>query len=181
VFVGHYAHNPNEDAVAYFVKEIFPLIRQELPGVVFYMVGSHMTEGVQALGSQDVVAVGYVPDLTPYFEGCRVFVAPLRYGAGIKGKIAQSMGFGLPVVTTLIGVEGMGLTDGQHVLIGDSSVAFAKAVVRLYRDDRLWEEMSRTGLLHIKSNFSKAVIRAKLARILAAEVDEGRVSSVEVA
>ncbi|MGB7950184.1 MAG: glycosyltransferase, partial [Candidatus Binatia bacterium] len=160
LFVGHYAHNPNEDAVSYFVKEIFPLIRQELPGVVFYMVGSHMTETVQALASQDVVAVGYVPDLTRYLEGCRVFVAPLRYGAGVKGKIAQSMGLGLPVVTTSIGAEGMGFIDGKHVLIGDSPAAFAKAVVRLYRDDPLWEEMSQTGLLHIKSNFSRAVIRS---------------------
>jgi len=181
LFVGHYAHNPNEDAVSYFVKEIFPLIRQELPGVVFYMVGSHMTEAVQALASQDVVAVGYVPDLTPYFEGCRVFVAPLRFGAGVKGKIAQSMGLGLPVVTTSIGAEGMGLIDGKHVLIADSAAAFAKAVVRLYRDDPLWEEMSRNALLHIQSNFSKDVIQAKLTRILATEVDEVRSSSAEVA
>ncbi|MGB7947214.1 MAG: glycosyltransferase [Candidatus Binatia bacterium] len=179
LFVGHYAHNPNEDAVSYFAKEIFPLIRQEIPGVVFYMVGSHMTETVQNLASQDVVAVGYVPDLTPYLEGSRVFVAPLRYGAGIKGKIAQSMGFGLPVVTTPIGAEGMGLIDGKHVLIGDSPAAFAKAVVRLYRDEQLWEEMSQTGLLHIKSNFSRAVIRSKLSGIFATE--EVPSSSAEVA
>jgi glycosyltransferase involved in cell wall biosynthesis len=91
------------------------------------------------------------------------------------------MGFGLPVVTTSIGAEGMGLIDGEHVLIGDSPAAFAKAVVRLYRDDPLWEEMSQTGLLHIKSNFSRAVIQTKLARIFAAEVDEVRLSSAEVA
>jgi glycosyltransferase involved in cell wall biosynthesis len=178
LFVGHYAHNPNEDAVSYFVKEIFPLIRQDLPGVVFYMVGSYMTEAVQALASQDVVAVGYVPDLTPYLEGCRVFVAPLRYGAGIKGKIAQSMGFGLPVVTTSIGTEGMGLIDGKHVLIADSPAAFARAVVRLYRDDPLWEEMSRNALSHIQSNFSKDVIQTKLTRILLTEVDEIRSSTL---
>jgi glycosyltransferase involved in cell wall biosynthesis len=180
LFVAHYAHSPNEDAVSYFVKEIFPLIRQDLPGVVFYMVGSHMTDTVQALASQDVVAAGYVPDLTPYFEGCRVFVAPLRYGAGIKGKIAQSMGFGLPVVTTSIGAEGMGLIDGRHVLIADSPAAFASAVVRLYTDDRLWEDMSQNGLLHITSNFSKAVVQTKLAQIFATKVDEVRLSSVEV-
>ena len=181
VFVGYYPHNPNEDAVSYFVKEIFPLIRQDLPDVVFYMVGSHMTEAVQALASREVVAVGYVPDLAPYLEGCRVFVAPLRYGAGIKGKIAQSMGFGLPVVTTSIGAEGMNLVDGEHVLIADSPAAFARAVVRLYTDDPLWEEMSRNALSHIQSNFSKDVIQAKLARILATEVDEVRSSSAEVA
>jgi O-antigen biosynthesis protein len=137
-----------------------------------------MTEAVQALASPDVVAVGYVPDLTPYLEGCRVFVAPLRYGAGIKGKIAQSMGFGLPVVTTSIGTEGMGLIDGKHVLIADSPAAFARAVVRLYRDDPLWEEMSRNALSHIQSNFSKDVIQTKLTRILLTEVDEVRSSTL---
>jgi glycosyltransferase involved in cell wall biosynthesis len=171
LFVGHYAHSPNEDAVCYFVKEILPLIRQDIPGVVFYMVGSHITEAVQSLASRDVVAVGYAPDLTPYLEGCRVFVAPLRYGAGIKGKIGQSMGFGLPVVTTSIGTEGMNLIDGEHVLIGDSPATFARAVVRLYTDDLLWEKMSQNALLHIKSNFSKAVVQTKLAQILATECD----------
>ena len=180
LFVGHYAHSPNEDAVCYFVKKILPLIRQDIPGVVFYMVGSHITETVQSLASRDVVAVGYVPDLTPYLDGCRVFVAPLRYGAGIKGKIGQSMGFGLPVVTTSIGAEGMNLIDGQHVLIADSPAAFARAVVRLYTDDLLWEEMSQNALLHIKSNFSKAVVQTKLAQIFAPEFDGVRSSIAEV-
>jgi glycosyltransferase involved in cell wall biosynthesis len=171
LFVGHYSHSPNEDAVSYFVKEIFPLIRQDIPGVVFYMVGSQITEAVQSLASRDVVAVGYVPDLMPYLDGCRVFVAPLRYGAGIKGKIAQSMGVGLPVVTTSIGAEGMNLIDGEHVLIADSPAAFASAVVRLYTNDLLWEEMSQNALLHIKLNFSRAVVQTNLARIFAPEVD----------
>ena len=160
--------------MSYFVKEILPLIRQDIPGVVFYMVGSNITETVQALASQDVVAVGYVPDLTPYLDGCRVFVAPLRYGAGMKGKIGQSMGFGLPVVTTSIGAEGMGLIDGEH-----SPAAFARAVVRLYTDDLLWERTSLNALLHIKSNFSKAVVQTKLAQIFAAEFDGVRSSIAE--
>jgi glycosyltransferase involved in cell wall biosynthesis len=180
LFVGHYAHSPNEDAVCYFVKEILPWIRQDIPDVVFYMVGSHITEPVQSLASRDVVAVGYVPDLTPYLDGCRVFVAPLRYGAGIKGKIAQSMGFGLPVVTTSLGAEGMNLIDGEHVLIADSPAAFASAVVRLYTDDRLWEDLSQNGLLHIKSNFSKDVVQTKLNQIFTTRVNEVRSSLAEV-
>src|SRR5262249_29845959 len=123
------------------------------------------------------VAVGYVPDLTPYLEGCRVFVAPLRYGAGIKGKIGNSMGFGLPVVTTSLGAEGMNLIDGEHVLIADSPAAFARAVVRLYTDDILWEKMSQKALLHIESNFSKAVVQKNLARIFTPECDELRITT----
>jgi glycosyltransferase involved in cell wall biosynthesis len=179
LFVGHYAHSPNEDAVCYFVKEILPLIRQDIPGVVFYMVGSQITETVQSLARRDVVAVGYAPDLTPYLEGCRVFVAPLRYGAGIKGKIGHSMSFGLPVVTTSLGAEGMNLIDGEHVLIADTPAAFASAVLRLYSDDLLWEKMSQNALLHIKSNFSKTVVQTKLAQIFASEVDGVRSSIAE--
>jgi glycosyltransferase involved in cell wall biosynthesis len=171
LFVGHYAHSPNEDAVCYFVKEILPLIRQDIPGVVFYMVGSQITETVQSLARRDVVAVGYAPDLTPYLEGCRVFVAPLRYGAGIKGKIGHSMSFGLPVVTTSLGAEGMNLIDGEHVLIADTPAAFASAVLRLYSDDLLWEKMSQNALLHIESNFSKAVVQKNLARLFGPEFD----------
>jgi glycosyltransferase involved in cell wall biosynthesis len=168
LFIGHYAHNPNEDAVCYFVSEIFPLIRQQIPGVLFHMVGSHMTEKVQSLADRDVVAVGYVPDPSTYFNDCRVFVAPLRYGAGMKGKIGQSLSFGLPVVTTSIGAEGMSLIDGKHVLIADSAAAFASQVVRLYTDDLLWEEMSTSSLLHVKTRFSKTVVRKKLAEVFAA-------------
>ena len=170
LFIGHYIHNPNEDAVCYFVNEIFPLIRQQIPGVVFYMVGSHMTETVRSLASQDVVVVGYVPDLTPYLDLCRVFVAPLRYGAGMKGKIGQSMSFGLPVVTTSIGAEGMGIIDGKHVLIADYPAEFASAVVRLYKDDLFWEQISTNSLLHMKTHFSKTVVQEKLAQIFANEI-----------
>ena len=83
--------------------------------------------------------VGYVPDPSIYFHRCRVFVAPLRFGAGMKGKIGHSMSFGLPVVTTSIGAEGMDLVDRKHALIADSPEDFARAVVELYGDERLWE------------------------------------------
>ena len=120
--------------------------------------------------ARDVVAVGYVPDLTPYLDLCRVFVAPLRYGAGMKGKIGQSMSFGLPVVTTSIGAEGMSIVDGKHVLIADYPAEFASAVVRLYTDGLLWEQISTNSLLHIKTHFSKAVVQEKLAQVFANEI-----------
>jgi FkbM family methyltransferase len=181
LFIGHYLHTPNEDAVCYFVKEIFPLIRQQIPGVVFYMVGSHITDMVRSLAARDVVAVGYVPDPSTYFNDCRVFVAPLRYGAGMKGKIGQSMSFGLPVVTTSTGAEGMDLIDGKQVLIADSPDAFGGAVIRLYTDDSLWEQMSTNSLLHIQTHFSKAIVQKKLAQIFVAEsrVDRSSVAEVE--
>jgi SAM-dependent methyltransferase/glycosyltransferase involved in cell wall biosynthesis len=165
LFIGHYAHTPNEDAVLYFVQDIFPFIQKELPGVIFYVVGSHITEKVKSLATQDVVPVGYQPDLSHYLNDCRVFVAPLRYGAGMKGKIGQSMSSGLPVVTTSIGAEGMNLTNGKHALIADSPSAFANAVIRLYTDDLLWKEMSSSSLEHIKMHFSPLVVQKKLEKV----------------
>jgi len=171
LFVGHYAHTPNEDAVSYFVQDIFPLIRKELRGVIFYVVGSHITEKVKSLAAPDVVAIGYVPDLSPYLDDCRIFVAPLRYGAGIKAKIGQSMSFGLPVVTTSLGAEGMNLTSGKNVVIADSPAEFASAVVRLYTDDLFWEEMSSNSLEHIKMHFSPLVVQRKLKEVFSPSDD----------
>ncbi|HEX9146672.1 MAG TPA: glycosyltransferase, partial [Candidatus Binatia bacterium] len=166
-FIAHFFHTPNEDAVVYFVKEIFPLIRRQLPEIVFHIIGSNMTKTVKSLARPGVFPRGYVPDPSPYFNSCRVFVAPLRYGAGMKGKIGQSMSFGLPVVTTSIGAEGMYLVDGKQALIADSPEAFAKAVVQLYTDDMLWEKISADSLAHVRTHFSKAVVGEKLKQILA--------------
>ncbi len=166
-FIGYFMHTPNEDAVIYFVEKTFPLIRQQLPEVVFHIVGSGMTDAVKALAQPGVIPVGYVPDPSIYFHRCRVFVAPLRFGAGMKGKIGQSMSFGLPVVTTSIGAEGMHLIDGRHALIADSPEDFARAVVELYGDDRLWETLSIESLAHVRAHFSKTAVQAKLAEVFA--------------
>ena len=101
-------------------------------------------------------------DPDPYFDDARVFVAPLRYGAGMKGKIGQAMSLGLPVVTTSIGAEGMLLNDGAHALIADSAGEFAAAVVRLYRDKSLWYALRARALSHIESNFSEKPVAAHL-------------------
>ena len=95
LFVGHYLHAPNVDAVKFFVGSIFGKLRARIPDAEFLVVGSNVTSEVQALEGDGVRVIGYVPDLEPIFEKSRVFVAPLRFGAGVKGKIGQSMGMGL--------------------------------------------------------------------------------------
>ncbi len=166
LFIGHYLHNPNADAVAYFVSEILPLVKQQLPGVKFFMIGSSMTEDILGLASEEVKAIGYVPDPAPYFRRCRVFVAPLRFGAGMMGKIGQSISLGLPVVTTSIGAEGMGLVDGESVLIGDSPSEFADAVVRLYTDDDLWMAVAHKARELIHHNFSPQEVQRQIGALL---------------
>jgi len=174
LFIGHYLHSPNADAVIYFVREILPLVHEQLPGVKFTMLGSSITDAVKALASKTVDAIGYVEDPVPYFSSHRVFVSPLRYGAGMKGKIGQSLSLGLPLVTTSIGAEGMGLEDGRQALIRDNPEEFADAVVKLYREETLWRTMSVNGLAHIEKNFSYAAVRGALGKVLGVEANSQR-------
>ena len=146
VFVGGYQHTPNIDAVQFLVSEIMPLLRKQLPGVRFYAVGSKPPAEIEKLACEDVIITGFVEDLTPLLDKMRVSVAPLRYGAGIKGKIGSAMAVGLPVVATSLAAEGMSLTDGENILVADGAEAFASTVVRLYEDEALWKKLSTAGL-----------------------------------
>lgn len=154
VFVGGFQHQPNVDAVLYFAREIFPLVRQRVPEAVFRIVGSRVTPEVQALAGNGIEVVGFVEDLQPVLDQCRMSVVPLRYGAGIKGKIGTSLSYGLPCVSTSIGVEGMELTESDGVLVADAPSAFADAVVRMHQDAALWSSCSRGGLDFVKRNYS---------------------------
>ncbi len=158
LFIGHLSHSPNSDAVHYFVREIFPLIKESLPSVIFYIVGSNASPEIEAYESDSVKVMGYVPDIDPLFHSARVFVAPLRFGAGVKGKIGESLSYGLPVVTTSIGAEGFGLTPRQNVLIADDASAFADSVLRLYNEPDLWQRLSNHGFQHIENNYTPPVI-----------------------
>jgi GT2 family glycosyltransferase len=166
LFVGGFDHLPNIDAVIFFVKEIFPVIKQRLPDLTFCIAGSNPPDQVLALKSSHVIVTGYVRDLTPYVESSKVFVAPLRYGAGVKGKINHSMSHGLPVVTTSIGAEGIELTDGVDVLIADEPEEFAEKVVRLYTDENLWNKLSENSMKNIEKYFSYDVAKHKLRGLL---------------
>jgi glycosyltransferase involved in cell wall biosynthesis len=169
VFIGSFWHSPNEDAVLYFAHDVLPLIQRELPAVTFTIVGSHITDRVKALASSSIRPLGFVPDADAEFERSRVFVAPLRYGAGVKGKIGHSMSCGLPVVTTSVGAEGLDLVDGEHALIADGPDAFAHAVIRAYSDARLWKRLSTRGRAHIAKRFSERATRDRLRQIFPLE------------
>jgi glycosyltransferase involved in cell wall biosynthesis len=166
LFIGGFLHTPNEDAMVWFVEEIFPLIQAAIPGISCTIVGSHPTDAVRSLKGPDVNVTGYVADVTPYFEQSRVFVSPLRYGAGVKGKIGQSLSFGLPVVTTDVGAEGMGLIHRETVLLAQDAEDFAKAVIELYHDAALWQTLSAGGMALIREKFSPGVIQKSLNRVL---------------
>ncbi|HWW77533.1 MAG TPA: glycosyltransferase family 4 protein, partial [Pyrinomonadaceae bacterium] len=158
LFVGSFAHRPNADGVRFFVDEVLPLVRESLPGVELLVVGAGAPEEFAARVSEGVRVLGYVPDVDPLFARARVFVAPLRFGAGAKGKIGEALAYALPVVTTGVGAEGMNMRDGEEVLLADSAAEFARAVVRLYTNAELWRRIASNGRAHAERHFSPRVV-----------------------
>jgi glycosyltransferase involved in cell wall biosynthesis len=165
MFIGAFSHAPNVDAVEWFVEEILPLVHDRLPGLVFRVVGSDPPKRIRRLASSTVRVLGHVPAARRVFDASRVFVSPLRYGAGMKGKIGQSMSYGLPVVTTSIGAEGMKLEDGENALVADGPAAFADAVVRLTTDEELWTRLSNAALHHVERHFSERKALERLVEL----------------
>jgi hypothetical protein len=166
LFIGAFHHEPNEDAVLNFVASVFPMIRTTLPGVRFIVVGSHTPPSIRRLASDEIVVRGFVDDLGPVLEACRLSVAPLRYGAGVKGKIALSLGWGLPAVATPVAAEGMNLLDGTHILIASDAAAFARQTARLYTDEGLWNRLSAAGRRLIETQYSYETVRAMVGAAL---------------
>jgi glycosyltransferase involved in cell wall biosynthesis len=158
LFLGNLAHRPNADAVHHFMRDIFPVVQRGLPGVKLYIVGDNVTPEIAAYASSDVEVLGYVPDIEPLLRNCRLMVVPLRYGAGIKGKLGESLSYGLPVVTTSTGAEGFGLTGGVEALIEDEPQAFAAAVIRVYEQEDLWERLAEHGHRHVEKYFTPEVV-----------------------
>ena len=166
MFIGGFAHPPNEEGIVWFIEYILPLIRKKIPDIHLTIVGSDATERLRAMESPTITVTGYVEDVSCYFSESRVFVSPLLHGAGVKGKIGQSFSYGLPVVTTSIGAEGMHLTDRHNALISDSETAFASKVIDLYTDKFLWQQISTNCRQVIREQFSVDTIRAALEKVL---------------
>lgn len=135
LFVGGYNHNPNVDAVEWFMKDILPLVRKEIPDVKVTLAGSHPSAKIKALESEDVHVPGYLSDeeLDALYDGSLVSIAPLRFGAGVKGKVVDAMNHGMAVVSTSIGLEGLPGID-NCITPYDDAESFAKEIVRLYKD-----------------------------------------------
>jgi GT2 family glycosyltransferase/glycosyltransferase involved in cell wall biosynthesis len=161
LFVGGFRHPPNVDAVLWFAREVFPRIRAAEPGIEFHCVGDNVPHEIAHLADIPGVRIhGHVPDLQPLLDGSRVSIAPLRYGAGVKGKVNQAMAHGLPVVATPAAVEGMHLREGEDVLVADDAAAFADAVLRLHKDETLWSRLSANGRDNVARHFSLDAARA---------------------
>jgi len=155
LFVGGFGHPPNVDAVLWFAKEIFPLIQKEIPDIKFHVVGSKPTKEIKALKSGSINVTGFVSDeeLQRYYEICRVSVIPLRLGAGVKGKLLETLYYKLPSIITSVAAEGVPNITGS-TLISDKNDLFAKHVKDLYCDKDLWNNLSKSGAKLIHEQFS---------------------------
>ena len=166
IFVGGFQHPPNVDAARWLVTEIWPLIHAELPDARLSIIGSKITDEIRKLSGPGVDILGFVPDLEPHLHGARLALAPLRYGAGIKGKVNSSMSHGQPVIATSAAVEGTGLHHEHDVMIADTAREFAAAAVRAYTDAELWQRLAVNGLDNVRRHFSFDVARECIADIL---------------
>ena len=167
-FVGGYRHAPNADGIIWFVEAIWPLVLARAPQHRLYIAGSSMTPEVEALARHpNVEVVGFVHDLDAFLARRRATIAPLRFGAGAKGKVAVSLANGVPVVSTHVGAEGMQLVPGEHALVADSEEAFAAAVLEVLDDDALWQRLSAAGLQYAADVTSRASAKQRVRAILA--------------
>ncbi len=166
VFIGGYAHPPNSDAIRWIAGEILPLLRRQLPDIRVHVLGDIPESARRELVAPGLELHGRVADLTPWMDGCLASLAPLRFGAGVKGKINMAMSHGLPVIATAMAVEGMQLSDGVDVLLAGDPGAFVTAVLELQRNETLWQHLSAQGLDNVQRHFSAATADATLRRVL---------------
>jgi GT2 family glycosyltransferase/glycosyltransferase involved in cell wall biosynthesis len=165
LFIGGFQHTPNTDAVLFFLKKIYPTVKERLRDAKFYIIGDKPPPEVVALAGENVLITGLQRDVSQFFERVRLSIAPLRFGAGVKGKINQSMAWGVPVVATAVAVEGMELTSGEDVLVADEPEEFARALVTLYESSELWNRLSQNGIEKTRSLYSVQVARERLERL----------------
>ena len=166
IFIAGFTHHPNIDAAIELATVVMPIVWQSLPGLPLTLVGGSAPAAVLKLAGADVEVTGWVQDIDPLLAKARVMAAPLRFGAGVKGKVTQSLAAGLPVVTTPLGAEGLDAVDGEEILIADSPTEIAERIVELHRSDELWASISAGGLDVAERSCSVAAQRRALEGLL---------------
>jgi len=164
VFIGGYNHPPNVDAVDWLVQEIWPEMRKKLPGINLLICGSSMPERFQDYVCDDIEMRGFVADLDTLMSETRLTIAPLRFGAGLKGKVASSIGAGVPCIGTAIAFEGMaeeGLSGFKRQASTPSE--FASLAESLYFNEKYWSETSENGCSYYNNNFAYKGLAGKFS------------------
>jgi glycosyltransferase involved in cell wall biosynthesis len=166
VFVGGFNHQPNIDAVKFFITDVMPILRKRDKSLIFYVIGSNIPKDIFSFESPFIKILGFVEKLNPILNSMRVMVAPLRFGAGIKGKIVSAMSVGLPVVATPIAAEGMRLTHKKNILIAKTPDLFAEAILDLHENDKLWNHLSKNSINFVDQNWGSKSAYKNLSEII---------------
>ena len=166
-FIGGYRHPPNVDAVEWLAETVWPAMRERLPGVRLHICGSAMPDRFHDYACEDIVVRGFVPDLDALLSGLRLTVAPLRFGAGLKGKVAASIGVGVPCIGTPVAFEGMA-EDGLDAIrfAAATPQEFAKLAEALYFDEAAWTAASKAGVAYHNANYGFTEVRKTYARMI---------------
>ena len=166
-FIGGYRHQPNVDAAQWLVEAIMPLVWDCDPGITCHLVGPDMPESLTRLAGDGVTATGAVGDLGAVFDTVRLSVAPLRYGAGLKGKVIDSLAAGVPCALTPVAAEGFDLPPALGATLAATPAEMARLICRLHTDRNANERVAEAGLDFVARAFAPARIDALLARALA--------------
>ncbi len=156
-FLGGYRHPPNVEAVEWFIENVMPLLRaQSKARITFHVYGSHLPDRLKKMATDDIEMHGFVESLDEVFETCRVFVAPLQSGAGIKGKVLDAMSYGVPSVLSPIAAEGIDVSDGTSVMLTKTPTHWSEAILAIYDDPKQWNTFSNNALILARNNYSFA-------------------------
>ena len=168
LFVGNLndEDSPNVDSVLWFVNEILPLVRQQIPGIELHIVGSSQADSIKAIRSDGVTVHGRVDDLSDFYNTCRVFVAPTRFAAGIPYKIHEAASFGLPVVATRLLANQLDWKHKEHLLAAEANANdFVDQLINLHENSNLWESVQNNAYKIIEAEFSTAAYKITLDSI----------------
>ncbi|MEA3445688.1 MAG: glycosyltransferase [Bacteroidota bacterium] len=166
LYVGFFGHPPNVDAALWFSKDIFPLIKKMIPDINLNIVGSNPTDKIKQLQNESITITGYVSDekLLEYYQKSRVAVLPLRFGAGVKGKLLESLYHQIPTVITTVAAEGVPEIE-NYTLITDNVQEFAEKTKLIYTNEKMWEKYSAGGKELIKKYYTEEAARRLMEEV----------------
>ncbi|MFX0133918.1 MAG: glycosyltransferase family 4 protein [Candidatus Hodarchaeota archaeon] len=164
VFAGRMNSYPNEDAVIYFLREIWPILKREMPNASFTIAGRNPTLNIKKLIRNDstILLTGYVDDIRLFIQQADIYVCPIRDGGGTRLKLLDAMAMSKAIVSTSIGIEGLDLINEKHVLVADDPDSFVSQLLRLYDNPDLKEYLGRNARQLVEQNFSWGIIGRKL-------------------
>jgi glycosyltransferase involved in cell wall biosynthesis len=166
LFIGKMNYPPNVDGVLFFYHEIFPLVRRQVPEARLLIVGAEPSAEVQALGNDPTVRmIGQVEDVVPYYQRAYLSAVTLRAGGGTRLKILEAMALGRPVVTTMLGCEGLEVSPGENILAADTPQCLAAHIIRLFNDKDAYDRLVANGRRLVESRYDWRIAAQSLLHV----------------